>query len=87
MSRSKKGTKAPGYDYWGKRGSEPKDVTKKGERAKERDQISRLKKDPYLGTPDTERDETVPRDVWEQEEADLAEEMKRDKEDRAKRKV
>jgi hypothetical protein len=32
MSRTKKGTKGPGFDYWGKRGSFDKDTTKGSER-------------------------------------------------------
>lgn len=44
MSRSKKGSKAPGYDYWGKRGSEDKNTTKRSERAKRRKEESKLKK-------------------------------------------
>jgi hypothetical protein len=33
MSRSKRGSKAPGYEYWGRRGWEDKDITKGKERA------------------------------------------------------
>lgn len=57
MSRSRKHQKSPGYDYWGKRalsgncghGPEVKKMTKKKERAQERQLIHKIKK----GTKET----------------------------------
>ena len=45
MSRSKKGTKPPGFDYWGKRGSWDKDTTKASERTTKRTQLAKIKKE------------------------------------------
>lgn len=39
MSRTKKGGKSPGYEFWGKRGWNSKDVTKGFERMQERQLI------------------------------------------------
>lgn len=44
MSRSNKGSKPPGFDYWGKRGSHDKKTTKKAERAVRRNEISKVTK-------------------------------------------
>ena len=51
MSRSRKHQKSPGYDYWGRRapsgcghGPEIKKMTKKKERAQEKQLISKIKK-------------------------------------------
>lgn len=52
MSRTKKGKKGPGYDYWGKRalsgscgyGPEVKRMTHKKERAQTKQKIARIKK-------------------------------------------
>jgi hypothetical protein len=52
MSRSKKGSKGPGFDYWGKRpfsvnghGSSIKKLTHKKERAISKQKLHKLKKD------------------------------------------
>lgn len=44
MSRSKKGAKGPGFDYWGKRGPEDKDTVKGVERTKTRTELADEKK-------------------------------------------
>ena len=51
MSRSKKGSKSPGTDYWGKRpyadagvGPDVKKMTKKKERAQTKELIVKIKK-------------------------------------------
>ncbi len=36
MSRTKKGKKAPGYEYWGRRGMDDKTTTKRRERRSEK---------------------------------------------------
>lgn len=51
MSRSRKKSKGPGYEYWGKRpgprdpGKENKKITHRMERAKKQQEISRIKKE------------------------------------------
>lgn len=51
MSRTKKGKKGPGYDYWTRRpysssgfGPEVKKMTKKKERAQAKQKLARVKK-------------------------------------------
>lgn len=40
MSRTKKGSKGSGFDYWGRRGMKDKDTTKGTERTKTRLEVS-----------------------------------------------
>ena len=46
MTRTKKGSKPPGFDYWGKRGSCPKDVTKASERMKAKQELLKEPTEP-----------------------------------------
>lgn len=43
MSKSRKGTKPPGHEYWGKRGMRDKKITKRSERTKKKELINKIK--------------------------------------------